>query len=508
MEQLRMEGICKAFNQIPVLEDVQLKVEKGEVHALLGENGAGKSTLMNILTGVYPGDAGKIWFEGKEVKNLSIRESEKLGIAFVHQELNLFNNLLVYENIFLGKEYTGHLGRLDKKRMRRETAELFEKLDVKIDPDKKVEELSASEKQLLEIAKALFFEARLLILDEPTTSLNNREVGYLFEMIRKLKKKGTSFIFISHKMPEIFKVADRYTVLVNGKSVETGNINETTPEELAKKMVGNHYQEKSRYHIRQCGNSIMRFHDYSGDGFQNVNLDIKQGEIIGLTGLQGAGSSKFLQSVFGVNGQGGGELYIHGEKVSVYSVHQAMKHKIAMVPSNRKENSVIPDMNVLENMYIAEHTLSAADYRISLKKEKESFEGYKKMLGIKVQDASYPITSLSGGNQQKIFLAKWLNTGAEIFLLDNPTQGIDIGAKEEIYKLIIKLSEEGKTILINTMEIPELQKIADRCAVFFEGKIVKILKHDEIREDTVMLYATGSGEEKRNDEKKKNMVTI
>lgn len=489
---LEMKNIDKSFNGVPVLKKVQLEVEKGEVHALLGENGAGKSTLMNVLTGVHPKDGGTIVFDGQMQEHMTIKKSEELGIAFVHQELNLFNDMTVYENIFLGKEIVNKFGRCNKKEMIRRAGELFSQLDVKIDPTEKVENLKTSEKQLLEISKALFFQAKLLILDEPTTALNNDEIDHLFQIIRNLKKNGTSFIFISHKMPEIFQISDRYTVFRNGEFIASGTIDSVTPEEVTRLLVGNTDSFKDIYETREDGEVILRLSDYSGPGFEHINLDIRKGQIVGLTGLQGAGSSELMQCMFGITRATGGELWMEGSRIPASSTHKTMKAGIAMLASNRKENSVIPDMTLLENMYLAEHTLSAKSFVIHKKEEQSKYEKYREMLNIKAQDSSDSILSLSGGNQQKVFLARWLNTNADVLLLDNPTQGIDVGAKAEIYKLILELAREGKTILINTLEIPEIQKIADYCAVFYEGRIVKILSHSEIDEQTVMLYSTNA----------------
>lgn len=494
MSILQMKNIYKSFDGISVLKNVQLNVEKGEVHALLGENGAGKSTLMNILTGVTPKDAGEIQFDGKDLKNITIKQSEELGIAFVHQELNLFNDLKVYENIFLQKEYTTKLGRLDKRRMIQETEQLFHELGVDIDPTQLVSHLQTSQKQLLEISKALFFNAKLLILDEPTTSLNNEEIAHLFEIVNNLKKKGTSFIFISHKMPEIFQLSDRYTVLRNGEFISSGKIKDTSPQQITKMMVGEKYSDQEVYEKRVLGETVLELEDFSGEGFQHINLTVKKGSIIGLTGLQGAGSSELMQCIFGVTNAYSGKMRILGKTLHNHTIHTAMKHGIAMLPSNRKENSVIPDMNILENTYLSEHTLSAWRPVISKKIETLRYEKYKKMLNVKANSCADPITSLSGGNQQKVFLARWLNTDAQLLLLDNPTQGIDVGAKAEIYKLILELAKQGKTILINTLEISEIQKVADYCAVFYNGRIAKILEHQEINEMTVMLYSTNAEE--------------
>lgn len=487
-----MKDICKSFHGIPVLKQAELTVRKGEVHALLGENGAGKSTLMNILAGVFGADGGEIIFDGKKTKKMTIQQSEQMGIAFVHQELNLFNDLKVYENIFLMKEYKNKFGVLDKKRMIRKAQQLFDELGVQIDPQEKVEHLKTSQKQLLEISKALFFQAKLLILDEPTTSLNNEEVAHLFEIINRLRAKGTSFIFISHKMPEIFRIADRYTVLRNGEFIRTGAIADTTQEEVTGLMVGEKLLDQKVYEKRKLSETILELENFSGQGFHNVNLSIKKGSIVGLTGLQGCGSSEVLQGIFGAVPVTGGTLKIRGKVCRIRNIQSAMKAKIAMLASDRKENAVIPDMSILENMYLSEQVLSARDPVIKKKVEIERYDKYQKMLSIKAPDSKDLITSLSGGNQQKVFLARWLNTEADILLLDNPTQGIDVGAKAEIYRLILELARSGKTILINTLEIPELYKVADMCAVFYEGTLIKMLEHEEIDEKTVMLYSTNA----------------
>ena len=491
MSLLEMRDIRKSFSGVSVLKGVQLTVESGEVHALLGENGAGKSTLMNILTGVLPRDGGTIEFDGHKLEHITITQSEKLGIAFVHQELNLFNDLKVFENMFLNREYTNKLGRLDKKRMRAEAKELFERLGVEIDPDAVVADLKTSQKQLLEICKALHLKAKLIILDEPTTSLNNEEVDHLFGILRKLKAEGTSFIFISHKMPEIFALADRYTVFRNGDFIGDGKISETTPEKVTIMMVGETYSNAEVYEKRTLGEEVLKLENFTGDGFHDIDLSVKKGEIVGMTGLQGSGSSEMLQAIFGSSRATGGTVTAFGKVVPHNSIHSAMKAGIAMLPNNRKENSVLPDMSLMENMAISEQTLSAAKLPVDAKRDKKRYDEYKQMLNIKAQNSTDLITSLSGGNQQKIFIARWLNTDAEILILDNPTQGIDVGAKAEIYRLILELAKAGKTILINTLEIPEIMKVADRCIVFYDGRMIKELAHEEINEQDVMLYSVG-----------------
>lgn len=492
MELLNMSGIYKAFSGVSVLSGVELHVNVGEIHALLGENGAGKSTLMNILSGSYTADAGTVTFDGADITGSSIKQIEDAGIAFVHQELNLFNDLLAYENIFLGAEETTPWGSLKKRDMANKAAELFERLGVDIDPYALVDDLKPSEKQLLEISRALFRNAKLLILDEPTASLNTDEVEHMFQIVRGLRDKGTSFIFISHKMPEIFDLCDTYTVLRNGKFIANGNIADTTPREVTNLLVGAALSDRDAYEPRELGEEMLRVEHFSGEGFTDVTFTARRGQIIGLTGLKGCGSSELMQGLFGIYHPSGGNVEVCGKKLHGGSIHEAMGAGIAMLPADRKENSVIPDMSLLENMYLSEHVLSARSFAINTKRENERFEKYGKLLNIKANSSADNINSLSGGNQQKVFLARWLNTDAQVLLLDNPTQGIDVGAKSEIYHLILDLARKGKTVIINTLEIPELREVADVCYVLYEGRVVKELAHDEINEQTVMLYSTNS----------------
>ena len=492
MELLNMSGIYKAFSGVSVLSGVGLHVNVGEIHALLGENGAGKSTLMNILSGSYTADAGTVTFDGADITGSSIKQIEDAGIAFVHQELNLFNDLLAYENIFLGAEETTPWGSLKKRDMANKAAELFERLGVDIDPYALVDDLKPSEKQLLEISRALFRNAKLLILDEPTASLNTDEVEHMFQIVRGLRDKGTSFIFISHKMPEIFELCDTYTVLRNGKFIANGNISDTTPREVTNLLVGAALSDRDAYEPRELGEEMLRVEHFSGEGFTDVTFTARRGQIIGLTGLKGCGSSELMQGLFGIHHPSGGNVEVCGKKLHGGSIHEAMGAGIAMLPADRKGNSVIPDMSLLENMYLSEHVLSARSFAINTKRENERFEKYGKLLNIKANSSADNINSLSGGNQQKVFLARWLNTDAQVLLLDNPTQGIDVGAKSEIYHLILDLARKGKTVIINTLEIPELREVADVCYVLYEGRVVKELAHDEINEQTVMLYSTNS----------------
>lgn len=488
---LQMQGISKSFGGVHALVDVHLDVSRGEVHALLGENGAGKSTLMNILTGVIPMDKGRIEFDGKEYPQPTIRQMEEAGIAFVHQELSVINDLTVYENIFLNREIRNKWRILDKKQMIAQTRELFARLGVNMDPLVMVSELKTGEKQLLEICRALHANAKLLILDEPTTALSNEEIAHLFEILKKMKSEGASFIFISHKMPEIFEIADRYTVFRNGQFVSSGYIKDTNSTALTSDMIGQEYADKDVYQPRPLGEVVLKLENLTGHGFRNVNLEVCRGEIVAFTGLAGSGASEVLQTMFGALPIESGRVLIHGKPISG-RISRFMRNKTAMLPSNRKENSVIPDMSIVENCQIAEHTLSFRRLVINHKKEEGKFAALKQMLRIKSDSPHDPINSLSGGNQQKVFLARWLNTNADILIFDNPTQGVDVGAKAEIYQLILQFAQEGKTVIINTLEIPEIKKVSDRCVVLYDGTVKKIFSHEEINEQDVMMYSTNA----------------
>lgn len=491
MKILEMEHISKAFGGSQALNDVHLSVEEGEIHALLGENGAGKSTLMNILTGVIEADAGMIRFNGKEYLQPTIQQMEAAGIAFVHQELNVINDLTVYENIFLCREIHNKIGLLNRKEMIIETRELFERLGVSIDPMIMVSELKTGEKQLLEICRALHANAKLLILDEPTTALSNDEIDHLFGILNNLKAEGKSFIFISHKMPEIFAVSDSYTVFRNGMFVSEGKIKDTTPHAITSDMVGEQYVDAEIYEARPLGDVFLELNNLSGHGFSNIDLKVKKGEIVAFTGLAGCGASELMQTMFGVLPIEGGNIKINGKELNG-SIVKFMKNSVAMLAANRKENSVIPDMNILENINVSEHQISSNKPFIHMKKEVEKYRKLKEMLRIKAESEKDAITSLSGGNQQKVFLARWLNTEAELLLFDNPTQGVDVGAKAEIYRLILEFAKEGKTVIVNTLEIPEIRKVADRCIVFYEGKISGIFKHADIDDKVIMAYSTNA----------------
>lgn len=491
MALLEMSHVSKAFGGTQALKDINISVEEGEIHALLGENGAGKSTLMNVLTGVIQADSGTIIFNGREYPHPTIQSMEAAGIAFVHQELNVINDLSVSDNIFLCREIRTKLGLIKKKEQIEKTRQLFNDLGVNIDPQAMVSELKTSEKQLLEICRALYADAKLLILDEPTTALSNDEINHLFGILKGLKERGKSFIFISHKMPEIFAIADRYTVMRNGEYVSSGYIKDTTPHAVTSDMVGSQYVDAEVYVPRTLGDTYLELKKFSGHGFYDVDLNVKKGEIVAFTGLAGCGASELMQTMFGVLPCEGGKMLLNGKELDG-RIAAFMRSSVGMLPANRKENSVVPDMSIMENFYLAEHVVSAKKPFIKMSEEEERYKEQKEALNIKAGDSSDGISSLSGGNQQKVFLGRWMNMGADLLLFDNPTQGVDVGAKEEIYKLILSFAQAGKTIIMNTLEIPEIQKVADRCIVFYEGRIVKEFAHSEVNEHDVMLYSTNA----------------
>ena len=490
MALLEMNNIYKAFGTNKVLKGVSLKVEEGEVHALLGENGAGKSTLMNIMTGVIPFDSGEIIFNGTRYDEPTIEGMEKAGIAFVHQELDVINDLTVADNIFLNREITkGVL--LSKKEMVNRTQQLFNDLGVNINPNEMVSELKTAEKQLLEICRALYIDAKLLILDEPTTALSNDEIDHLFSIIRNLKKQGKSFIFISHKMPEIFAIADKYTVFRNGEMISSGYIKDTTAQLVTSDMVGTKYVDEEVYIPRSIGDVVLEIKHACGVGFEDINLEVKKGEIIAFTGLAGCGASELMNAIFGSEYLDTGEIIVNG-KATKGSINEHMRDSIAFLPANRRENSVISDLTILENFAIAKQSITGRKPFINKKDDLEQYYVSKNKINIKAEDCNDGIDSLSGGNKQKVFIGRWLHTGADIILFDNPTQGVDVGAKAEIYKLILEFANEGKTIIINTLEIPEIKKVADRCEVFYEGRIVKEFSHEQVNEHDVMMYSTNA----------------
>lgn len=492
-EILEMRGIHKSFNRVKVLKGVDLSVRRGEIHALLGENGAGKSTLMNILGGVFPPDAGEIIFEGEERRFHSPRESQALGIRFIHQELNVIPDLSVSENLFLGAEMVS-FRLLRKQEMRRRAKELLERMDVPIRPDQMVRDLNPSYKQMVEIAKALLFEAKLIIMDEPTSSLTVHEITRLFQLMRQLKKENVSIIYISHKLKEILEICDRYTILRDGEKVDSGLIQDVNEEILTKRMVGRAWAEETRFSSTAGKRVVLSVEGASSPFYHDISFQLHEGEVLGITGLSGDGRTELAEGIFGYRPMISGEILVEGKRVRIRHPRDAVREGIAYVPKDRKENGILKEMSVLHNFSISSLKSYLRWGFIHARREREEYEAYKEKLNIKTPDERLPIVGLSGGNQQKVLLAKWLAVQTKVLLLDNPTQGIDVGAKSEIYQLIQELAKAGKGIVVLSAEFPELRRLCDRVIVLFQGRIQAVLSREELTEEKVMFFAMGGKE--------------
>lgn len=500
--EVKFKHISKNFGAVKALKDVSLEIGEAEIHGLLGENGAGKSTLMNILGGVLEPTEGIIEIDGVEYNSLTTKQAADLGISFIHQELNLVNDLRVYENLFINRELTKHKIFLDKKEMIQRSYEIFKKMNVNIDPTLKLRELDTLQKQLVEIARSILFRSKLIIMDEPTTALTNKEINNLFEIMRDVKKQGISCIYISHKMPELFEICDRYTVLRDGKFIQTGyfkDINENIATEL---LVGRKIIEEEDIKREQVDSEVVfEVKDIScEDYFKNISFNVKKGEVVAITGLFGDGRGELSEALFGARKLTSGKIFLNGKALNLSSIKNVMKAGIGMIPRNRKERSIIKDMNILNNVSMAHFTSKHKKILINEKEELKRFKTNQKVTNIKVGSPKDLVTSLSGGNQQKVIFARWFELDSQVYILDNPTQGIDVGAKFEVYQLINKLAQEGKSIIVFSSEFPEIFKISHRCIIMYKGEINKVLKHNELSEVDIMYYSTGSNlKEAKND---------
>ena len=490
--KIEMLGIEKSFGKNKVLHGVDFCLEKGSIHALLGENGTGKTTLMNILGGVYTRDAGEIRVDGKPVVMKDTRVSESHGIAFIHQELTLINDLCVYENLFLGKELKKN-GILDSAEMEARSRKILDEIGIDIPANAMVRDLNASYKQVVEIARALLRNADVIIMDEPTASLTDVEIKHIFTIMRGLRDQGVTFVFISHKLNEVMEICDHYTVMRNGEVVSTGAVDESVSEEsLARFMIGKDLSYDGIYQSRPVGDVFMTGKGLCRDReYKDVNFEIKKGEIVGFTGLLGDGRSELFQSVYGVNKPQAGEICVNGQKVSFRTTGDAKKMGISYVPRNRKENGIIKDMSVSENMSISILERLKQRLFISKKKVSASNKSYVDQLAIRVSDLQDAITSLSGGNQQKVVLAKALGITPQLIILDNPTQGVDVGAKFGIYRIIMDLARQGVSFVVLSSEAPEILTLCDRIYVMYHGEIRKELSREEANEENIMILATG-----------------
>lgn len=495
---LEMKQISKEFGPVKALTDVSFSVGPGEIHGLLGENGAGKTTLMNVLSGTFPPTSGEILIDGKKIEHMTPRKSTMLGIRFIHQELNLCNDLTVYENMYLGEEILRNGCLINKKEMARRAQEVLDGMNVKISAVSVVSQLDQAQKQLVEIAKALLFRSELIIMDEPTTALNNHEIENLFEIMRALRQQGVSFIYISHKMPELFAVCDKYTVLRDGMFIQSGHFAEIDEHGATELLIGKAFVDAN---LKDNGCSpadtevVLSVRGLTGKTFHDVSFELHRGEVIAVTGLQGAGSAELAEALFGASASTG-EIVLNGRRLKPVTIRNAMRSGIAMVPCNRKERGIFPDLSIQNNHSMAGFVIRKG-MAVHEKAERRSFEENRKKLEMKVDSPKDPITSLSGGNQQKVIVGRWLETDADVFIMDNPTQGIDVGAKYQIYKLIVELARQGKSILVFSTEFPEIWHIADRCIVMYKGRVNGDIPRSSLTEVSMMAYSTGSNLEVR-----------
>ncbi|MDN7244958.1 sugar ABC transporter ATP-binding protein [Planococcus shenhongbingii] len=492
---IKMNNISKSFSGNQVLKDVQFSLEKGEIHALMGENGAGKSTLMKILTGIYSRDSGTVEVKGKEVHFTSPKQAEEAGIAVIHQELNILPHLSITDNLFLGKEETfGRSGILKTKDMREKARKALSELGLNVDPSQPASTLSVGQQQIVEIAKALSAEAEVIVMDEPTAALTDREIDTLFATIRNLQSKGVSFIYISHRMEEIFSLCDRITILRDGQYVGDRNINETSFEEIVQMMVGRELGERFPERNAKIGEVKLAVKGLSRkDCFENVSFEIRKGEVLSIAGLMGAGRTEVAQSLFGYKKADTGTIELDGRQVKIDKPKTAKELGIGYVTEDRKSEGLIVDFSVEENVSMTNFSSISKNGLISKDKERSLYDRMVKRLGIRTSGPTQTAKSLSGGNQQKVVIAKWLGIEPELLILDEPTRGVDVGAKKEIYSIINELAERGVAILMISSELPEVIGMADRVIVMHEGKVTADLPKQEMTQERIMHFATGGG---------------
>ncbi|MGE5631891.1 MAG: sugar ABC transporter ATP-binding protein [Caulobacteraceae bacterium] len=489
---VEMRNIIKSFGSNEILKDVSFKLSGGEICALIGENGAGKSTLMNILGGVFKMNSGSIYLDGKKVEFNTPAESLEAGIAFIHQELNLINDLPVYENMFLGREIKNKRGRLDLERMVQETEEVFRQMNVNLDPGTMVRDLDASYKQIVEICRAMMMKASVIIMDEPTTSLTEPEIERVFNMMRTLKSHNVGIIFISHKLNEVMEICERYIVLRDGRLVAEGNVSEVTTDDLARFMVGYDVRTERLLREKKLGDEILRVEKLTHKtAFRDISFSVRTGEILGVTGLLGDGRSELFQSIFGADNVSSGKIYMSGKEINRHSTIQTLNEGIGYLPRNRKENGIIKDMDIIENASIVTWPKFAKRGVIDRSRHNEMFEKQVKGLKIKMGKNTDNISSLSGGNQQKVVLAKWLTASPKLLIMDNPTQGVDVGAKEDIYDIILKLAEKGIAVVVLSSEAQEIIRVCDRAFVMYHGAIQGEVTGATMNEHDIMRLATG-----------------
>lgn len=489
--KIDMRNISKSFGTNKVLEKIDLELQSGQIHALMGENGAGKSTLMNILTGLFPASTGTIYIDGEERTFSNPQEAEEFGISFIHQEMNTWPEMTVLENLFLGREIKTTFGLLNQKLMRQKALEAFKRLGVTIPLDIPIGNLSVGQQQMIEIAKSLLNQLSILVMDEPTAALTDRETENLFRVIRGLKQEGVGVVYISHRMEEIFKITDFVTVMRDGVIVDTKETSLTNSDELVKKMVGRKLEDYYPEKHSEIGPVAFEVNNLCGDNFEDVSFYVRKGEILGFSGLMGAGRTEVMRTIFGIDKKKSGKVKIDNQEITITSPSQAIKQGIGFLTENRKDEGLILDFNIKDNMTLP----STKDFsKHGFFDEKTSTTFVQQLINrlyIKSGRPDLEVGNLSGGNQQKVVLAKWIGIAPKVLILDEPTRGVDVGAKREIYQLMNELADRGVPIVMVSSDLPEILGVSDRIMVMHEGRISGELSRKEADQEKVMQLATG-----------------
>lgn len=489
---LKMTDIDKRFTGVHALKNAYLDLYAGEVLALMGENGAGKSTLMKILCGIKEADNGEISLFNKQVKFKDIKESQEAGISIIHQELNMMPQLTVAQNIYIGREEI-NFGFIDDNKMIKNAKELFKKLNMNIDPSLKLSSLTVGKQQMVEIAKAISFNSKILILDEPTAALTKAEVDELFKIMSELKQKGIGMIYISHRMDEINEISDRVTVMRDGEYVGTVQTKETTKDEIVKMMVGRVIlgDKKEKSNVKKDAPIVLLVKNLSNnDTVKDVSFSLKKGEILGFSGLMGSGRTEAMRLIFGADTKTTGEIFINGKRVNNKTPKDAVKNGLCYLSEDRKQYGLLLNKSVSENTVLASLEKFISFGFLNKQKEITEADYYNKKLKTKTPSMEHLVKNLSGGNQQKVILARWLLKNSDIFIFDEPTRGIDVGAKSEMYELIEELTSNGKSVIVVSSELSEIQRLSDRVIVMCEGKITAELNINEVTQEEIMKYAT------------------
>lgn len=492
MSLLQLKSIHKSFHGVEVLHGVNIEVKPGSVHALMGENGAGKSTLMKIIAGIHRADSGEIFLRGKHVHIGNPHESQKMGIAMIHQELSPVPGMTVAENIFLGRE-PSKSGLVNYRQLYKQTAELLRELNIQINPRAKLSNLKVADQQLVEIAKAISYQADVIIMDEPTSAITDREVDNLFRIIDDLRNKGKGLVYISHKMDEVFRISDEITILRDGTYIGTWASKQLTRDDLIRNMVGRELTNIYPKAEVSIGNTIFKVNQLNHPGrYHDINFEVRAGEILGVAGLVGAGRTEVMEGIFGVVPAMSGEIEIFGQKIKIRNPKQAIRQGIAFVTEDRKRTGLVLPSSVGFNITIASMNDFLSKGLINFKREKSTIESQISLLRIKTRGGKQIVGSLSGGNQQKVVLAKWLIKQPRLLILDEPTRGIDVGAKAEIYKLMGEFVSAGNAIIMISSEMPELMGMSDRILVFSNKQISGVLKRSDFTQESIMTFAVAN----------------